>query len=223
MLPFAGGMTSTLNATLVFSLAASVLYLFMTRRPVSWTRTVAKTGSVVLLAMLAWLAGGPLLLVGVLAVSALGDYFLALEGEQTFLLGLGSFLLGHIGYVILFLPIGRPAALPLGVAGAAVLLVAVTAFAFYVARAILPRVEAGMKGPVIAYIAVIFAMGITATAFNSLLIVIGAVLFMISDALIAYEKFVLGYTAAARQLIGPAVWVTYYGAQLALMFGVLAL
>ena len=124
MLPFAGGMTSTLNGTLVFSVAAAVLYLFMTHRPVSLARTAAKTAAVALLAVLAWLAGGSVLLVAVLAVSALGDYFLSLDGERNFLFGLGSFLLGHVGYVVLFLPIGREPALPLGMAGTAVMLAA---------------------------------------------------------------------------------------------------
>ena len=223
MLPFAGGMTSTLNGTLVFSVAAAVLYFFMTHRPVSLARTVAKTASVTLLAVLAWLAGGPVLLVAVLAVSALGDYFLSLDGERNFLFGLGSFLLGHVGYVVLFLPIGREPALPLGMAGTAVMLVAVAVFAFAVARKVLPRLEPGMKVPVIVYILAILAMGVTATAFNPLLIVIGAVLFMISDATIALEKFILGGSDEARRVTGPAIWITYYLAQLALTFGVLAL
>ena len=223
MLPFAGGMTSTLNGTLVFSVAAAVLYLFMTHRPVSLARTAAKTAAVALLAVLAWLAGGPVLLVAVLAVSALGDYFLSLDGERNFLFGLGSFLLGHIGYVVLFLPIGREAALPLGMAGTAVMLAAVVVFAFAVARKVLPRLEPGMKVPVIVYILAILAMGVTATAFNPLLIVIGAVLFMISDATIALEKFILGGADEARRVTGPAIWITYYLAQLALTFGVLAL
>ncbi len=223
MLPFAGGVTQTLNGTMVFSVIAAILYLFLTNRPPRLMRSVAKTASTALLALLAFLAGGPLLLVGALALSSLGDFFLSRDGERNFLFGLGSFLLAHVVYVVLFLPLGREPALPLGVAGSAAMVAGVTAFALIVARNVLPRVETSMKGPVIAYIAVIFAMGVTATAFNSLLIAGGAALFMTSDALIAVEKFVYGDRAEVRRLTGPAIWITYYAAQVLLLFGALAL
>src|SRR5690606_40854198 len=68
----------------------------------SWRRTAMKTAAVALLALLAALEGGPVLLVLALAISAVGDAFLAQNGRQRFLLGLGSFLIAHLAYIVLF-------------------------------------------------------------------------------------------------------------------------
>ena len=68
----------------------------------SWRRTIAKTLAVSLLGVVAMLAGGPVLLVIALLLSAAGDAFLAHTGERAFLAGLASFLAAHIGYVLLF-------------------------------------------------------------------------------------------------------------------------
>lgn len=222
MLPFTGGLASPLNATLVFSVAASVLYLFMVTRPASLARTASKVAATALLAVLAHQAGGPLLLVGVLAVSALGDFFLASDGDRSFLLGLGSFLAAHIGYVVLFLPIGRDLDLPLDMAPTSVLIALLVLAALIIGRILVLRADKAMRGPVIAYVLAILAMGITAT-FNSLPVLAGALLFKLSDTVLGFERFVLARDEATRKITAPLIWVSYYAAQVTLLFGLLAL
>ena len=87
--------------------AASVIALiygvFVIQRPENLFRSVMKTLPVVLLAAAALAAGLPLVIVLALVACAAGDWFLSLEGETGFLLGLGAFLLGHLFYTSHFL------------------------------------------------------------------------------------------------------------------------
>ncbi len=223
MLPFPGGITDTLNGALVFSVAAAIIYAFICRWPQSRARTVAKVMATGLLAVIAWQAGGPHLLVATLVLSVLGDYFLSLDGERNFILGLASFLLAHVGYVLLLLPLGRDAVLPLGVAGAVAMAAAVLLFAGFMLRLLVPVLPGDMRIAVFAYVGAILAMGLSAVAFNTLAITVGAALFMMSDAMIAAEKFILEERSPHRQWSGLFVWVTYYAAQILLLFGVLAI
>ena len=57
---------------------------------------LVKTGSTALLALWAYLAGGPVLLVAGLALSSAGDAFLALEGERWLKPGMAAFFLAHV-------------------------------------------------------------------------------------------------------------------------------
>ncbi|TGU48554.1 lysoplasmalogenase, partial [Mesorhizobium sp. M00.F.Ca.ET.186.01.1.1] len=66
MMPFPGGIDANANATLVFSLVAAVIYAFTLNMPPSLARSAAKTLSVAMLAALAAMQGGPLLLVAAL-------------------------------------------------------------------------------------------------------------------------------------------------------------
>jgi uncharacterized membrane protein YhhN len=51
---------------------------------------------------------------------------------------------------------------------------------------------------------------------QSPIVVAGALLFMLSDSLLATGRFLLRADDAAQRWLAPAVWVTYYGAQLIL-------
>ena len=53
------------------------------------------------------------------------------------------------------------------------------------------------------------------------LIVAGAMCFIISDAILAAERFLLK-NGVAKQFAGPAVWITYYAAQVLILLGVLS-
>ena len=102
MMPFTGGVLATANGTLVLSLGAAAFYGLVASRPPTFLRAVLKTLAVALLAVLSVMQGGPWLLVLALVLSALGDFFLAFDGEKPFLSGLGSFLAAHVAYVALF-------------------------------------------------------------------------------------------------------------------------
>lgn len=69
--------------------------------------------------------------------------------------------------------------------------------------------------PVGLYIAAITAMGLAAIALpHRPLVALGAVCFILSDALIALDKFV-----APLGFAGPAIWITYVLAQVLIVLG----
>ncbi|PLP59949.1 lysoplasmalogenase [Mesorhizobium loti] len=221
MMPFPGGIEATPNGTLILSIVAAVLYAFAIDRAPSLKRSAAKTLAVALLAVLAYLQGGPVLLVAALALSALGDAFLSQDGDKAFLGGLGSFLAAHLAYVALFVAAGGglPALIETPRHIVAALVMAI--FAIGMLRLLWPRIGSQLKAPVTVYITAIFAMGVTALTTNSALVIAGAVLFMASDALLAIEKFLTETMERHRVWMRYAVWVLYYLAQLAITLGFL--
>jgi uncharacterized membrane protein YhhN len=144
-----------------------------------------------------------------LVLSLAGDVFLMLP-ERWFVAGLGSFLLGHIAYIVgLQL---APRSLGWTLLGLALVLAAVVT----VGRRIVLGVAAGdhreMVGPVIAYLVVISAMVVSAFGTAGLWAIAGASLFYASDATLAWNRFL------ERRRFGPvAVMVTYHLGQLGLV------
>ncbi|WP_156711073.1 lysoplasmalogenase family protein [Nitratireductor arenosus] len=220
MMPFEGGLAGTANGTFVLSVVAAALYLPMTARPLSWRRMVAKTAGVALLAVLSFVAGGPWLLTLALALSALGDACLAREGEGAFMAGLASFLGAHLAYAVLFAGAGS-ADLFADELWRLLVALAMIAFAGLFYRRLRPVLPAGMAVPVAVYVVAILAMGVTALFLPALVVIVGAVLFMASDAILATERFLLAEASAHRRWSRPAVWVLYYAGQLAITLGVL--
>ncbi|MES0199068.1 lysoplasmalogenase family protein [Mesorhizobium sp. M0011] len=220
-MPFAGGIDANANATLIFSLAAAVIYAFTLGMPPTLARSAAKTLAVAMLAVLAALQGGPLLLVAALALSAVGDAFLSRDGEKAFLGGLASFLVAHIVYVALFLRSGGG----LGVLGAepwrGAIALAMAVFVVIVLAALWRRVGPSLRIPITVYIAAILAMGISALTTSNMWVIGGAVLFMVSDGLLATEKFLVAAISPHRAWMRFAVWALYYAAQLATTLGFL--
>lgn len=161
------------------------------------------------------LAGGALqsdyglAVLAALVLSWLGDVFLIPRRKLAFLLGIGAFLLGHVAYSAAFLIRGVSAGWS---AAAALPLLAV---AFLVGRWLLPRVPAGMKAPVLAYIVVICSMVAlaagTVAAWRCYAILAGAVAFFCSDLSVARDRFV--HPAFVNRLWGLPL---YYGAQVVL-------
>lgn len=220
-MPFPGGLESTQNGTLLFSVVAAALYLFMTGREPSWRRTAAKTASTALLALLAFLVGGPVLLVLALLLSAAGDAFLAYDDEPAFMAGLASFLAAHIAYVVLFARTGSGIAMyaaePWRLVAAIVMVVLLTG----VFLRLRPALPANLLGPVAVYAAAILGMGLFALTLPSLLVIVGAVLFMASDAILAAGKFLFDARSPRQAVVRPAVWILYYAAQVAITMGFL--
>jgi uncharacterized membrane protein YhhN len=146
-----------------------------------------------------------LVLAGLL-FSLAGDVFLMLPSDR-FLAGLASFLVGHLFYVAAFATDGGAegpllALLPFGVVGAAI----------YVW--LLPGL-AGMRAPVAVYVVAIALMAGLATARwlgaggdGPLLACAGACLFMLSDAVLAANRFRRPFAAAQAVVLG-----TYFAGQ----------
>lgn len=186
------------------AIAVSVAYgAFIFKAP-SNIRSTVKTIPVVLFALTALLAGAPVLLAIGMALSAIGDWFLSRTGESAFLAGLGTFLTGHIAYIILFW--GGSSDLSLS-AGLAIFAIAYGAFLW-------PR-AGDFRWPVLAYIAVILTMVITASGLGDdhKLALYGAFFFLASDSVLALDMFAMKPDSPRHKITVPVVWVTYICAQ----------
>ncbi len=128
--------------------------------------------------------------------SVFGDTFLMFvpRGEQFFLFGLGSFLLAHLCYIIGFMSVpSEKKGLILSKPLYALPFVGYLAAMLYV---LIDSIPVAMRYPVVFYSAVIMMMALAATnlqpkvRINSfILLLIGALLFMLSDSMIAFNKF----------------------------------
>jgi uncharacterized membrane protein YhhN len=144
-----------------------------------------------------------------LGFCALGDLLLLPDGaKRAFLLGLFSFLLGHVGFLVAFVTAGVSWwACALALLG----LVPITAL---ILRWLLPHVKAPMKVPVLLYVTAISLMVASAAGSvaggGSVLGLIAAVAFFLSDLAVARERFV-------TNTVMNKVWglPLYFGAQLA--------
>jgi uncharacterized membrane protein YhhN len=204
------------------SFAAALGYFALAEAPPSLLRTAVKTAVFALFALFVatLVASGEynpyaLAVVAVaLALSALGDFLLALEDQQRyFVLGLASFLAAHLAYLVVFVQHVSP---PEGWSLAAAIAVVAAALAFVVRLA--PALGR-MKAPVFAYFIVIMAMVVAALSVREApwVVGVGAVLFALSDSLIAVRKFWRPFPG-----IVALIWATYCAAQYLIVFGLLS-
>jgi alkylglycerol monooxygenase len=138
--------------------------------------------------------------------SWLGDIFLMLDGQ--FIPGLVSFLFAHIAYILLFKPYYTFSFIP-------IFLLALITSAYLIF--LLPHIPLEMKWPVITYCSVITGMGIMASSLDlksKKWITLGALLFILSDSLIAYNKFYVSLPYSAFFIMG-----TYGAAQYLILKG----
>lgn len=220
------------TAALALSLGAAVLYGIQARSPPSAPRTATKTASTALLSALSALRGGPVLLTGALALGAAGDAVLALDdGEPAFLGGLACFLAAHALYIALFLAArgdgdGLLLQLLAGGRGSAYAVVGVALLAPAVVGLLMPRVGGALRLPVLVYSAAVVAMVFSAAAAvgdgDDDRVVVGAVLFAVSDAILAAERFLVAGASPHRAWMQHAVWVLYYSGQLLITLGFVA-
>ncbi len=123
-----------------------------------------------------------------LVLSLCGDLFLTGMSQRPFMLGLASFLLAHLAYVVAFSVLGLNHKWMLFAA------VPVIAIAMLVAAWLAPHTPAELLVPVRIYTIVISVMVIAAVgakgAGGATLIVIGALLFYVSDLSVAAQRLV---------------------------------
>ena len=211
---FGEGLASVELPTLIFSAIAAVLYLYLVNKPVSVRRTSTKVLSIGLLAVLAYVTGGPALLIAALVLSALGDAFLAQRQEEPFFLaGLGSFLIAHVLYIALF--ISAFSWTEFVSVSHGILAIGMIILAAFALKKLWP-VAGKMLPAVCAYTAAILLMGLVSLGVPIDYLFVGAVLFMVSDLTLAGELFLLSPNDSRRRFTTPFVWVTYYGAQVTL-------
>ncbi|MGH9017190.1 MAG: lysoplasmalogenase [Acidimicrobiales bacterium] len=148
------------------------------------------------------------LFVAALGFSLVGDVVLMLPSEL-FVAGLGAFLLAHLLYLAGFWVRGPG---PVALVVAAVVVVA--PFALGILRAL--RRRRALRRPVALYMIVISAMAATALATGNPVAGVGAVLFVASDTMIAWNRFVRPFRAA-----DVGIMVTYHLGQAALVLSLL--
>lgn len=175
---------------------------------------------ILILAGIAFAAGGPWLLWGALIASAVGDLFLAGKPERWLLPGMGAFFLAHVFYVALFWQLGEGAgwSWPVKMAQAALVFGGV----FYI-RWLVPWIEKKMRVPVILYGAVILMMGAAAIALPDQwrLATAGALMFIASDSILAHQLFCRPADAPANKPASYAVWFLYFFGQAAITLGLI--
>ena len=145
-----------------------------------------------------------------LVLCLVGDVLLMLPGQDWFVFGLGAFLVAHLAYVVAFWLDGVSwGALAVG---AAVVAAAVAWLGRKILSAVAHSAERDLLGPVASYIAVISVMVASAIGTREALVVAGAISFYVSDALIAWTRFIRDHRHGRL-----AVMVTYHLAQVLLV------
>lgn len=196
-----------LVTALAFFAIAFVNWVAVTQQPEEQPQVeyVAKPAALVMLLLFAATGNNPSWwLIAALGFSLLGDVYLMLPGNL-FTAGLGAFLLAHAAYIV-----GFHASL-----GWRLLwFVLLGGFAYLLgARQVLAAVEdRALRSAVAVYMAVICFMVASAIASGSLRAAIGALLFLASDTLLAWNRFVQPFSHA-----NVMVMVTYHLGQFLLV------
>ncbi len=205
---------TSLGAPFSLALLLAALYLLLPSLAVPQIVVVVVKGAVCPLLALSiwrWRGGDAIakLLSLALLFSAAGDVFLALDRVRLFVPALASFLLAHLAYLVLFVKHrARPS-------WRQWLLIAVLLIYAAIMLAVLTPGLGKLLLPVYGYVAAIIAMGMAALALPAKpLVGLGAVSFILSDSLIALDKFVEPIAWA-----GPAIWITYVAAQVLILLG----
>ncbi len=205
-------------ALLILLIAASAFFMilatFFEQRQLIY---IFKPLTTTLILMIALFATDPitdgyktLIIVGLL-FSLGGDVALMLPNDR-FVEGLASFFVAHVFYILAFSTTGQRSML-------AEVLIPVALGGIGVLGFVWTEIEGRLKAPVLAYVTVIVmmtwmaitrAIGTENTDLQNLAILaaIGAVLFMISDAVLAIDRFKFPFRFAR-----PIVLSTYFAAQ----------
>lgn len=149
-----------------------------------------------------------LLIVIGLVFCMVGDYTL-----QRFLIGLTSFLIGHIFYIFAFSSTNER---QVPTWAKIVLLVYGASMAVWIVGTVFSSGDVVLGFAVIAYISVILTMGWTAIKTGSTFATIGALLFIASDSYLAVDKFVMPLPFSHEFIM-----LTYYSAQILIALSIL--
>lgn len=146
---------------------------------------------------------------------------LCLEGDiallpaiDKFIVGLASFLLGHLAFIVLFVRYGMShRGLGLIAFGGALVLAATAGRLIVRGAGIKDPV---LRLPVIAYLLVICSMTVFGWATGRGWVIAGTTLFVISDTLLGWGRFAMDDSKPESKWLSTAVMVTYHGAIAAL-------
>ena len=209
----------TRSAVTALAILTALLHIRSASRGPRWQRHVFKTMTMIWILVIAASATGQVssyykaMIIGGLCFSLLGDLLL-LYPQQSFVHALTSFLVAHLFYIAAF----APAAIE-GMTFTGVLVFLVLGSIIYIVL----RSELGtVKGPVTLYIIVLMMMGIAALSrwagtgeAGSGFAFAGALLFILSDFLLGFDRFKKRFMGAQIIVLG-----TYYAAQMLIAFSV---
>ena len=150
-----------------------------------------------------------------IVAALMGDIFLMWDHEMSFILGLGSFLVMQLLYAVVFIK-DRDRVDTIDIVGAII----VTFIGIGLMYVLVPDVEGSLKAAVSVYCLAIMVMVISAVFRDKshqsyLPVTCGALLFMISDAVLAIDKFSMPIEYGSMIVIG-----TYMAAQYLIVLGV---
>ena len=180
--------------------------------PVGYPGSVALKASGILLLAVYAAREKAWLLAAALVFSAIGDAMLALQPSQM-TLGIAAFGSAHLLYGAIFLRKWRADGMrkPWGIPMAAIILVYGVLILYWLQPGM-----GDLRVPATVYNAIILVMAALAALSRArVLALVGALLFVGSDSLIALDLF-KDYDPAWR---GPAVWISYVAAQYCLLLG----
>lgn len=199
----------------ILSICWAVLYLFFIHRTPSHLKSGAKTIPLFLLATGALLSFQIGLAIA-LFLSALGDFALSKEGPRAFLLGLASFALAHIVYILVFLDL-------ITFWGNLWVLVGIFGVIALSTEIWLAPYTGGLRAQVRLYVIIIATMAVFASMLPSefRLVTLGALLFLASDIILSLQLFRLRQDALLKTLSGYAVWVLYFVGQFLIYVGIM--
>ncbi|MGE0045003.1 MAG: lysoplasmalogenase [Hyphomonadaceae bacterium] len=188
----------------------------------AWAVAAFKASSIALLALIAAIARGPRLLVAALLFGALGDALLAPGSEAMFLAGAGSFMIGHLFYIVLFTRSRETNALR--TPWRALSIVALAAAALLSTNLLVPR-ESTLFAPLSIYTGVLTFMVMSSVLLprRGALATIGAVLFFISDGFVAANMFHPQSDPTLAFWLSFSGWMIYWAGQAGLCLGGLTL
>ncbi|MEN8888400.1 MAG: lysoplasmalogenase family protein [Celeribacter marinus] len=188
------------------AMVSAFAYLWLTETPTCTQRTAVKATPLLAFAAIAAIAHAPVMVIVALALSAVGDIALSRDGSRAFLTGLIAFALAHLAYLALFVPhVSRFERAPIfGMVIVAALAIAI----------VVPSRDP-LTWPARAYAVIICAMTAAALSlpFGLRGATVGAVLFLMSDLILAVRLFHLTEGTVRARMAGYTLWVLYVSGQ----------
>lgn len=177
----------------ILTMLLGVFYLYSAEKQLAIGMYLLKPGTMIIIILIAMLGLGKFsstyswwILAGLL-FSILGDIFLMLPKDR-FIYGLLSFFAGHICYVVAFLSVPGGGEVGTWVTGS-LLLIAIL-YLLKLSKGVFHSGGITLFLAVIAYVAIITSMVWAAFYTQQPIIIIGAILFFFSDAILAWDRFV---------------------------------
>ncbi|MFD0698047.1 lysoplasmalogenase [Paenibacillus sp. GCM10027628] len=174
-------------------------------------RWILKPGTILLIILYASIATKGFsaykrIVIAGLLVSAAGDALLLMNGSKWFMLGVFVFLVAHLFYICAFFLRWRYTVLHL------LYLIPIGIYAFLLLQGLhsgmLAKGAIGLWMPIVVYVIIISCMIWSAIISRNGIAITGAILFFLSDSLLAWNMFVTPMAWA-----GYGVMITYYTAQ----------